>query len=114
MITVNIWRNENGYINQYNIAGHADENMICCAVSAITQTAVYGLTKVCKHRVRFESGSGILHVSLIQAPDRITETVLQTMLEGLKEIQKRYRDAIYITEGTGSVKNESKKVKVIT
>ena len=99
MIIINVWRNKDGYINQYRVDGHAEKDMVCAAVSAITQTAVFGLNKVCKHKIRFESAPGLLHVTLQQAPDRMTQCVLQTMLEGLLETQKQYRDAIYISDG---------------
>jgi len=99
MIIVNLWRNKEGYINQYRVDGHADKDLVCAAVSAITQTAVFGLNKICKHKIRFESAPGLLHVTLQQAPDRMTQCVLGTMLEGLLETQKQYKDAIYITDG---------------
>jgi uncharacterized protein YsxB (DUF464 family) len=98
MIFVNVWRDKNGYINQYRVTGHAEDTLVCAAVSALTQTAVYGLNKICKCKIRFESSYGLLHVSLKQQADRYTHCVTETMLEGIIETSKKYKGAIEISD----------------
>jgi uncharacterized protein YsxB (DUF464 family) len=98
MITVNIWRNEKGRVFQYKVDGHAEESLVCSAVSAITQTAVYGLNEICNHKIRFEAAPGYLLVSFKQEPDRLTDVVMETMIRGLIAIEQKYNNSVYITD----------------
>lgn len=78
----------------YNIFGHANfapkgKDIVCSAVSSITQTALLGLKELLKKDIEFEQDNGLLRVQ-INNPDKDSNLVLETMLLGLKEIEKIY------------------------
>ena len=87
MIKIIIKTDEDKIIG-YNVFGHANfapkgKDIVCSAVSSITQTALLGLKEL------FEQDNGLLRVQ-INNPDKDSNLVLETMLLGLKEIEKIY------------------------
>ena len=64
MITIRLWRLADGSINGFAVNGHADyapkgQDIICAAVSAVTQAALLGLT-TCRIKPRGKNKRGIL------------------------------------------------------
>lgn len=95
MIKIIIKTDEDKIIG-YNVFGHAnfapkgkDIVCSCSAVSSITQTALLGLKELLKKDIEFEQDNGLLRVQ-INNPDKDSNLVLETMLLGLKEIEKIY------------------------
>lgn len=88
-------------INAVEINGHSGyaksgKDIVCSAVSAITQTALLGLIEVSTQKVGFTKNdeAGYLKFSVPQYESEIEnikqQTVLETMVAGLRDIQKGY------------------------
>lgn len=93
MIKIIIKTDEDKIIG-YNVFGHANfapkgKDIVCSAVSSTTQTALLGLKELLKKDIEFEQDNGLLRVQ-INNPDKDSNLVLETMLLGLKEIEKIY------------------------
>lgn len=98
---------DNGSIREFSVDGHAGysesgRDIVCAAVSAVTQTAVIGLTEVLGLKIKYEQKDGWLRCVLpgnMNSEDRkLAGAVLNTMLAGLQSIQYSYKDYISIKE----------------
>ncbi|MGB9678693.1 MAG: ribosomal-processing cysteine protease Prp [Thermoanaerobacteraceae bacterium] len=105
MIEVDILRNSFGKIYKFTVKGHADFNeygkdIICAAVSAISQTAVLGLESLVFIHFKKKIKDGYLTVEI----DKINneedlikvDSILETMVLGLKDIAKEYPDNVKV------------------
>jgi len=97
MIQVDLYYNERGLIQRFTVNGHAEANpegfdQVCFAVSLVTQVIANGLEDVLHKKahpdIRPEDGS--LAIYLDEEPDELTEALLQTMVNGLRQLQKTY------------------------
>lgn len=105
MIKVRIKRNSNQHISEFKITGHAyaDEpgkDIVCAAVSMLTQTIILGLIEVLKVEVSYEIADGYLICCL---PDELSQqerqqvnNLLDTMVLGIKNIQESYSQYISV------------------
>lgn len=103
MIKVQIHRNEQSSIIGYDIDGHAEyadagEDIVCAAVSAITQTALAGLIEFLKCNEAHEIKKGHLSVRLLQKPNERTDAILKTMELGLWQIATQSPQYVKINE----------------
>ncbi|AGB41883.1 putative ribosomal protein [Halobacteroides halobius DSM 5150] len=105
MITVKIERNKDNNIIAFWAQGHAEyapygEDIICAAISAILQTAVFGLQEYLELKPDVSTDDGWLNCRLQSklACDQEVKAILETMLVGLKETAKAYSDYIKIEE----------------
>ena len=103
MIKVEIFKNGEGKISGYEVTGHSGtaargEDIVCAGVSALAQTALLGIGKHLHRETDYEVASGKLSMKLKGAPDDLTEAVLQSMLLGLREIEKLAPKAVRINE----------------
>ena len=98
MITVTVTR-ENGSPVGFHVSGHATmgeygEDLVCAAVSAIVQTAILGITEVCRIQagVSIEEGETVCILSKDAGADAIQRAgiVFDTMIAGLRSIQATY------------------------
>ncbi len=85
------------------VTGHADyaprgEDIVCAAVSVLTQTALLGLLRYAVHPVQYKMKSGRLSLQLEKEPTDVTDTILETMAMGLEEIARNYPDRVQIQE----------------
>ena len=105
MITLEVKFDEQGMIKGYKVSGHAGyaeegEDIICSAVSALTQAPLMGLERHLKlnpvHDVNQKAG--ILEVALNSAPNDLTEAILRTMLYGVESIAKQCPKYVRIKE----------------
>lgn len=101
MIRVRIERDSMGHIRGFEAKGHAGagpkgKDIVCAAVSVLTDSAFLGLDRHLRRQMEWNADSGDISVRLIDAPDDLTEAVLATMVIGLKEIQKIYPDKLRI------------------
>ncbi|PKM83009.1 MAG: ribosomal-processing cysteine protease Prp [Firmicutes bacterium HGW-Firmicutes-14] len=105
MIIVSVNRS-NGMLKGYSVKGHAGykppgEDIVCAAVSVLAQTALLGLGNYVKKGLDYQiDDSGVLRCSL---PDKLAETesiqaeaILETMVIGLKNLQKNYSKYIRV------------------
>lgn len=103
MIKIQVQRDQSGEIRRFTVEGHAGyaehgRDIVCAAVSAVTQTAILGLKEVLKLPVVVEMRDGYLSCRLpevvVATARPMAQAVLETMLAGLKDIQEGYPDFI--------------------
>lgn len=106
MIHISVAKEE-GFIREFSVEGHAgyDEagyDIVCAAVSAVVQTAVLGLTDVIGLEPGYSQRDGfikcVIPAGLTAEDAAAADTVLRTMLAGLRSIQIGYKDYISINE----------------
>jgi len=87
-----------------NIKGHAelvDEgyDMVCSAISAISQTILIGVLEVLQLKATYSLDDGFLNFSIEKLPDEDIKkcgVLMETMLLGLKSIEIGYGEYINI------------------
>ena len=92
MIKAEIFKH-NGKISGFSISGHSDaapigKDIYCAGVSTLSQSAYICIVNHLKRDIEGDMGDGKLSLMLKTPPDELTEAVFQTMLIGLKEIEK--------------------------
>ena len=108
MTTITVYTSSESGIRGFLASGHAGGkkirgyDLVCCAVSALTQTGVNALEAVAKATPEVEVRDGYLKCIL---PDEMTaeqsekaQIVLQTVMTGLTDIQKIYPNLIRIQQ----------------
>ncbi len=103
MIRVKVFSNSDGKISGFTVTGHSDiaargEDIVCAGVSSLAQTALLGLGEYLHREMDYSVASGKLSMQLKEAPDELTESILETMLLGLMEIQKLSPEAVQILD----------------
>lgn len=98
---------QNGAIVGFVAKGHTGyaehgQDIVCAAVSAITQTAVIGITDLVDCPCAVDVSDGELHfmldVSVMGAQLEKAELILKAMLLGLRSIEKEYSNYLKIKE----------------
>lgn len=98
------FKKKDEYLISFKIKGHAGfdeegEDIVCSAISMISQTTLIGILEVLKIDVEYCIEDGFLNLSLEKkSMDEIEESqvLLQTMLLGLKNIEITYGDYINV------------------
>lgn len=99
--TVTFYRRQDGALTGYRSEGHtgyaeAGEDIVCAAVSALTQATLNGLKNVLKAPVMFDidDKAAILEARLTpeasEAQVTQAQLLLETLLEGLQAIERSY------------------------
>lgn len=106
MIEAVIYKNSMGVAQGFRIKGHAGfaesgKDIVCSAVSAIVYTALGGLDELAGFRSFVENEKNgsiecIIPVNLSQKQLETTDTILKTMIIGLKQIEADYDEYIRI------------------
>ncbi|HEY8890362.1 MAG TPA: ribosomal-processing cysteine protease Prp [Clostridium sp.] len=89
-----------GKIVSFKIKGHAlpkekqmDIDLVCCAISSISQTTVIGIEEVLKIKTKYVIDDGFLNLNLenqtLEDIERC-QVLLETMILGLKSIEITY------------------------
>ena len=107
MIKIKI-KHLNNHINYVEVKGHANysnsENgdIVCASVSSVVQTALLGLLNVVKLDIPFKRSNGYLSFEI---PSDLTkeqyimiDAILNTMVEGLKDIQESFKKFVKMEE----------------
>ena len=97
-----------GVLVGFESTGHAGfaepgQDIVCSAVSALTQTILYGLREIAEVPMGFELSEedGIYCITDTDATDgerRDADLLLRTMANGLRVIQKEYNGYLKISE----------------
>ena len=108
MTTITVYTFGGGRLCGFEAAGHAGAkrirgyDLVCCAVSALTQTGVNALCSVAGVEPRVEVRDGYLSCFLPEGMDEQTQEraqiVLRTIMTGLTDIQKIYPSLIRIQQ----------------
>jgi len=99
-----IFKRKNERLIAFKIEGHAgfddlNRDIICSAISMVSQTTLIGILEVLKVEVEYCIEDGFLSLSLEEkSMDEIEkcQVLLKTMLLGLKNIQISYGDYINV------------------
>ena len=83
----------NGKIIGFSISGHSEaaprgKDIYCAGVSALSDSTFLCITDYLKRNVEGGAAEGKSWLKLKTSPDELTEAVFQTLLIGLKEIEK--------------------------
>ena len=106
MTTITVYTLDSGMYRGYEAGGHAGGkrirgyDLVCCAVSALTQTGVNALCEVAGFEPEVEVRDGYLRCILPEdlADKQIADAqiILRTIMTGLTDIQKIYPNLIRI------------------
>ena len=99
--TVTFLKRSDGALIGYRANGHsgyaeAGADIVCAAISALTQTTLNGLKNVLKAPVMFDQDDDRAFIEAILTPEasedqiRQAQLLLVTLLEGLQAIQRGY------------------------
>lgn len=110
MITVDLFRNQEGYITGFRSQGHAGdapagESVICAWVSAATQLVLVGLEQQLQYPVDYEADTdqGLLQVILRQAPDALSQALFGSMELVLRQLAGQCPQDVRIHEHGGEM-----------
>ena len=83
----------NGKITGFSISGHSGtasrgQDIYCAGISTVAQAAYMCITDHLKREIEGSQGDGRLSLRLKNLPDELTEAVFQTMLIGIREIER--------------------------
>jgi uncharacterized protein len=107
MLLVEIYRNKSKKIWCYKAIGHCDfhewgTDIVCASTSTLLQVAILGLSEYCEIKPSIDISEGNLSCIIpdIANPQaqRDSEVILETMLLGLKEIERQYPENVKINE----------------
>lgn len=98
MIKVTLKKNSRGLVTGFEVKGHASfaprgEDIVCAAVSALTQTAVISLEKIADTDPEVEVADGYLSCRLPERGDvekKEVSVILNSMILGLEETARSY------------------------
>ena len=104
MVKVKFYRDGFGY-QAMDLDGHAEYNpgndVVCAGISALAFALAGELRQRDVSFIRFDIKNGV-HVEIepfIEDTDRlITDTIFQTVLTGLRQIEKKYPENIEVSE----------------
>ena len=99
--TVTFMKRSDGALIGYSACGHsgyadAGSDIVCAAISALTQTVLNGLKNVLKAPVMFDIDDRRAYLEARLTPEATEEQIQQaqlllvTLLEGLQAIQREY------------------------
>lgn len=99
MIKVIITKNEKSY-KEISILGHAmyapiGEDIVCSAVSSIVTTTVNGLLSLDENCLVYEVNKKGMKITALKT-DKTTQTLLDNMVNLLKELEKNYKQNIKV------------------
>ena len=108
MTTITVYKRQDGAIAGFEASGHAGAakirgyDLVCCAVSALTQTGVNALCAVAQVTPEAKVSDGYLRCILPEELDEAqmdrAQIVLRTIMTGLTDIQKIYPNLIRIQQ----------------
>ena len=99
--TVTFFKRSDGALIGYSACGHsgyadAGSDIVCAAISALTQTVLNGLKNVLKAPVMFDQDDDGAFIEAMLTPETTEEQIQQaqlllvTLKEGLQAIQREY------------------------
>ena len=103
MVSIGIQRNSDGQVIGCHMSGHAgyDDHgfdIVCAAVSALSATAMLGLTQIAQQEGEYTNSEGQCDMVLSGTISQSGQDILGTMILGLKEISRQYPEFVQIHE----------------
>lgn len=99
MIKVVIIRSIDSFVKNFTVEGHSDyaeygSDIVCSAVSVLTQTTIIGLKNVAGINIKYVMRDGLIdcEIPIIDEKEKVIKTnaILDTMVLGLMNIKKNY------------------------
>lgn len=103
MIVAEIYKQADGKIIGFSVDGHANTakrgfDIYCAGASMMSQSTFLCLRDHLKREFTWDAAHGRLMVRLKDAPDDLTEATFQTMLIGMKELEKLAPQIVRVEE----------------
>ena len=103
MIVAQIFKRDDGKIIGFSVDGHSNQgkhgqDIYCSAASMISSSVFVCLRDYLKRDFEWDAAHGRLMLRLKTPPDKLTEAVFQTMIIGLREIEKLAPQFVKVTE----------------
>ena len=103
MIVAEIYKQADGKIIGFSVDGHANTakrgfDIYCAGASMMSQSTFLCLRDHLKREFTWDAAHGRLMVRLKDAPDDLTEATFQTMLIGMKELEKLAPQIVKVEE----------------
>lgn len=103
MTHVDVKRNGVGQIIECHFQGHAGaapygEDIVCAAISMLSQTSILGLHEVAKQAMEYQMKDGELHILLSEPINESGQAILETMFLGIKNVADQYSDFVRVSE----------------
>ena len=98
--SITMHRDKRDRYTGFTIKGHADydeagSDIVCAAVSALSQTALLGLIQYASQDVPYEVNDGFLSVQ-VPKPCEASQIILGTMVAGLEQIVRQYGEYVVL------------------
>jgi uncharacterized protein YsxB (DUF464 family) len=95
---------EQGAVRRIDVSGHGGgkkgKDIVCAAVSAVTQTALLGLLRYGEKQVTYRTKDGALSIEISRPKENFSQkslsVILTTMVLGLQAIEKEYPDRVMV------------------
>lgn len=89
--------------NNITIFGHAGykyagEDIVCASVSSIVYTTINGILNINDKALKVTDNKEVFNIDILES-DNITEKLIKSMLDLLKELQRQYPDKIKLSKG---------------
>ena len=103
MTHIDVKRNVEGHIVECHFRGHAEtgpygEDIVCAAISMLSQTSLLGLHEVAQQSMEYRIVDGELDILLSEPITERGQTILETMLLGIKNVADQYSDFVRVSE----------------
>lgn len=108
MTKVQVRRAPDGSIAEIRVTGHAGyaeigEDIVCAGISALTATALLAMERIAEHPHEGKLSEGLMSCKLqpggTPESSQKAQTILETLVLGLRDIAKDYPKFIRVTEG---------------
>jgi len=105
MIKVEIKRSKKGDVQSFSINGHANaevygRDIVCAAISVLSQTTLLGLHEIAKINIDYNIQDGNLvcklPINMTDEERQKASLLLETMIIGIKNIYESYSEYIVI------------------
>ena len=103
MIVAEIFKRDDGKIIGFSLDGHSNQakhgyDIYCAAASMISSSVFLCMRDYLKRDFDWDAPHGRLMMKLKGAPDDLTEVAFQTLLLGMKEVERQFPKIVKVTE----------------
>ncbi len=93
-----IYKNNNITISGHAGYKYAGEDIVCASVSSIVYTTINGILNINDKALKVTDNKEVFNIDILES-DNITEKLIKSMLDLLKELQRQYPDKIKLSKG---------------
>lgn len=93
-----IYKNNNITISGHAGYKYAGEDIVCASLSSIVYTTINGILNINDKALKVTDNKEVFNIDILES-DNITEKLIKSMLDLLKELQRQYPDKIKLSKG---------------